>query len=117
MALGQPHERVVQCHLAGHTNMGTHIIDTHDGPVIDPVWELYARAHQLTGGMSTLLEWDSRIPPFPEVHAEVLKAKQVIAEDAGTSTTSLSTGSTPVETDPAGSTVPHPAVLVAAEYE
>ena len=39
-----PHERVVQFHLAGHTNCGTHLIDTHDGQVIDPVWELYRLA-------------------------------------------------------------------------
>jgi uncharacterized protein len=71
-----PHERVVQFHLAGHTNCQTHIIDTHDDYVIDPVWELYRLAHQLTGGASTLLEWDARIPPFPVVHEEVLKARQ-----------------------------------------
>jgi uncharacterized protein (UPF0276 family) len=70
-----PHRRVVQFHLAGHTNCGTHLIDTHDGPVIDRVWELYRLAHQLTGGASTLLEWDARIPPFPIVHAEVLRAR------------------------------------------
>jgi uncharacterized protein (UPF0276 family) len=70
-----PHRRVVQFHLAGHTNCGTHLIDTHDGHVIDPVWELYRLAHQLTGGASTLLEWDAKIPPFPVVHAEVLKAR------------------------------------------
>jgi uncharacterized protein (UPF0276 family) len=73
-----PHERVVQCHLAGHTNCGTHCIDTHDGAVIDPVWELYRQAHRLTGGVSTLLEWDAKIPPFDVVHAEVLKAKRWI---------------------------------------
>jgi hypothetical protein len=65
----------VQFHLAGHTNCETHLIDTHDGPVIDPVWELYRLAHRLTGGASTLLEWDARIPPFPVVHAEVLEAR------------------------------------------
>jgi uncharacterized protein (UPF0276 family) len=70
-----PHRRVVQFHLAGHTNCETHLIDTHDGHVIDPVWELYRLAHQLTGGASTLLEWDAKIPPFPVVHAEVLKAR------------------------------------------
>jgi uncharacterized protein len=70
-----PHERVVQFHLAGHTNCGTHLIDTHDGPVIDPVWELYQLAHRLTGGAATLLEWDAKIPPFPVVHAEVLRAR------------------------------------------
>lgn len=48
--------------------------------MIDPVWELYRTAHQLTGGVSTLLEWDANIPPFPVVHAEVLKAKRFMAE-------------------------------------
>ena len=75
-----PHERVVQMHLAGHTNCGTHLIDTHDGPVIDPVWELYRLAHELTGGVSTLLEWDARIPEFSVVHAEVLKARDVLSK-------------------------------------
>ena len=71
-----PPQRVVQFHLAGHTHCGTHLIDTHDGHVIDPVWELYRLAHRLTGGASTLLEWDAKIPPFPVVHAEVMKAKR-----------------------------------------
>ncbi|HTL16806.1 MAG TPA: DUF692 domain-containing protein [Patescibacteria group bacterium] len=73
-----PHERVVQFHLAGHTNMQTHLIDTHDGHVVDPVWKLYRLAHELTGGVSTLLEWDAKIPPFPVLHAEVLKARRHI---------------------------------------
>jgi uncharacterized protein len=76
---GLPHERVVQCHLAGHTDCQTHLIDTHDNHVIDAVWQLYRRAHALTGGMSTLLEWDARIPDFPVVHAEVLKARQYMS--------------------------------------
>ena len=70
-----PHERIVQFHLAGHTNHGTHLIDTHDGHVTEEVWELYRLAHQLTGGASTLLEWDAKIPDFPSLHAEVLKAR------------------------------------------
>lgn len=74
-----PYDRVVQTHLAGHTNMGTHCIDTHDGPVTDPVWELYRHVQQQTGGVSTLLEWDANIPPFPELHAELLRAKDVLA--------------------------------------
>jgi len=76
-----PPERVVQFHLAGHTHHGTHIIDTHDGHVIDAVWRLYHLAHRLTGGVSTLLEWDSKIPPFEEVHAEVLKARRFRDDD------------------------------------
>ncbi|RUL87963.1 MNIO family bufferin maturase [Tautonia sociabilis] len=79
-----PHERVVQFHLAGHTDCGTHIVDTHDGEVVDPVWELYRLAHQLTGGVSTLLEWDAKIPPFPAVHAEVLKARDYMAAELPT---------------------------------
>ncbi|HUY92030.1 MAG TPA: DUF692 domain-containing protein [Pirellulales bacterium] len=78
-----PHERIVQCHLAGHTNCETHLIDTHDNHVIDAVWRLYRRAHALTGGMATLLEWDARIPPFPVVHAEVLKARQYMTSAEG----------------------------------
>jgi uncharacterized protein (UPF0276 family) len=76
-----PGDRVVQFHLAGHTHCGTHIVDTHDGPVIDPVWELYRQAHQRTGGAATLLEWDARIPPFPEVHAEALKAREYVRDE------------------------------------
>jgi uncharacterized protein len=75
-----PHQRIVQIHLAGHSNYGSHIIDTHDDHVIDPVWELYGLAHRLTGGVSTLLEWDANIPPFPVVHAEVLKSKHYLGE-------------------------------------
>jgi hypothetical protein len=70
-----PHDRIVQCHLAGHSNCGTHIIDTHDDHVIDSVWQLYRRMHEHTGGVSTLLEWDANIPPFETLHAEVLKAR------------------------------------------
>ena len=71
-----PCERVVQMHLAGHQNCGTHIIDTHDRPVLPEVWELYRLAWQRSGGASTLLEWDGNIPPFAECHAELLKAKK-----------------------------------------
>ncbi|MDB5386511.1 MAG: hypothetical protein JWM11_2157 [Planctomycetaceae bacterium] len=77
-----PAQRVVQMHLAGHMNCGTHLIDTHDGPVINPVWQLYRRASELTGGVSTLLEWDARIPSFPEMHAEALKARDWLKPQA-----------------------------------
>ncbi|SFI00118.1 MNIO family bufferin maturase [Planctomicrobium piriforme] len=112
-----PHDRIVQMHLAGHTNMGTYCIDTHDGPVIDPVWALYRRAHELTGGVATLLEWDARIPPFPVVHAEVLKARQHVASLQSIPTAS---GVVPEQADSrlsAGHSIPQPAVLVTAEVE
>jgi uncharacterized protein (UPF0276 family) len=69
--------RVLQVHLAGHTREpnGT-LVDTHDQPVSDAVWALYARAWKIGGPFPTLLEWDARIPPMPEVLAELAKAKE-----------------------------------------
>lgn len=84
-----PADRIVQCHLAGHTDLGTHCIDTHDGHVIDAVWELYRLAYHRTRGISTLLEWDARIPSFPEVHAEVLRAREFLLDDADRETGSF----------------------------
>lgn len=70
-----PFERVVQLHLAGHQNCGDHLVDTHDQPVCDAVWELFRVAWQRTGGASTLLEWDGDVPAFDRVHQEVLRAR------------------------------------------
>ena len=75
-----PHERIVQFHLAGHTSFGQYLLDTHDGRVVERVWELFRTAHTLTGGVSTLLEWDANIPSFPEVHSEILKAKKFMTD-------------------------------------
>ena len=55
-----------------------YILDTHDHPVIDPVWQLYARAIERCGPTPTLLEWDDRIPSFDEVHAEAKKAERYL---------------------------------------
>lgn len=71
-----PLDRVVQIHLAGHTDKETHCIDTHDGVVIDEVWRLYDWVMKRAGNRSTLLEWDDEIPSFEEVHNEVLRAEQ-----------------------------------------
>lgn len=109
-----PAERVVQCHLAGHTNCGTHLIDTHDGHVIDPVWNLFRLLHQRTGGVATLLEWDAEIPPFPVVHQEVLKARQYMVENLSKQTEV----ETEVETIHVDSrAIPHPASFIVAEIE
>lgn len=80
-----PFERVVQLHLAGHQHCGTHIVDTHDRPVSDAVWTLFAHAWQRSGGAATLLEWDGDVPAFARVHAEVLRAKEFMAAVAGRS--------------------------------
>ena len=70
-----PHERIVQIHLAGHTNLGKYIIDTHRGHVIDAVWDLYRDLLRLTGPVSTLIEWDDEIPDWPVLAAEAEKAR------------------------------------------
>lgn len=80
-----PQDRIAYYHLAGHTNRGTHIVDTHSDHVIPAVWELYDHAVALSGGRSTLLEWDEDIPAFDVVHAEVLKAKTRAERVLGTS--------------------------------
>ena len=71
-----PLERVLQIHLAGHQDQGAYILDTHDHPVRNEVWELYAEIYPKTGGVSTLLEWDDNIPSLEETWNEALKARQ-----------------------------------------
>ncbi|MEX0727149.1 MAG: DUF692 domain-containing protein [Planctomycetaceae bacterium] len=114
-----PHERVVQYHLAGHTDMGTHRIDTHDNHVIDPVWELYRLAQRASGGAATLLEWDANIPEFNVVHAEVLKARQYIGREQAVVESFTQPVSAPTRQDgrQASASVPHPAQFVTAEVE
>jgi hypothetical protein len=73
-----PPERVAQIHIAGHSKFEKYILDTHDHPVINPVWRLYEHAIGLAGPIPTLLEWDDRIPKFEEVHAEALKAAKYL---------------------------------------
>ena len=79
---GVPHARVAQIHLAGHTNYGKYIIDTHSAPVIEPVWDLYRQAIERCGPVSTLVEWDDDIPPFAELCAEADKARAIRDEVA-----------------------------------
>ena len=74
-----PWDRVVQIHVGGHTNNGTHIVDTHIGPVIDPVWKLLGEAHRRSSA-PILLEWDAEIPSFEETWADALRAKEFIAQ-------------------------------------
>jgi uncharacterized protein (UPF0276 family) len=74
---GIPAERVQQIHLAGHSNCGDHIIDTHDAAVVDPVWHLYAEAIARLGPVSTMIERDEHIPPLAELVAELDHARAV----------------------------------------
>jgi len=71
-----PIERVIQFHLAGHSDRGDYLLDTHDNYVCDEVWKLYGEIYPKTGGVSTLLEWDDNFISFEETWEEALKAKK-----------------------------------------
>lgn len=73
---GIPAERVRQFHLAGHLNLGTHIVDTHDHPVIDAVWSLYKEAVRRFGVVPTMIERDDNIPELGELLAELEVARR-----------------------------------------
>ncbi len=74
---GVPIDAVQQLHVAGHLDLGTHVIDTHDAPVRDEVWALYGHALRRFGPVSTLLERDDNIPPLEELVAELGRARAV----------------------------------------
>ena len=73
---GIPRDRVWQIHLAGHTDHGSHLLDTHSRPVCDPVWSLYRRALQRFGSVASLVEWDEDIPAWEVLEAECERAKR-----------------------------------------
>lgn len=77
-----PADRVVQYHVAGHTNKGTHILDSHSDHAVAEVWELFRRSCRRTGNVSTLYEWDEDIPDFDVLHTEALKARAYREEPA-----------------------------------
>ncbi len=70
-----PLDRVLQIHLAGHKRADGYILDTHDNYVCDEVWNIYKDVYPLTGGVSTLLEWDDNFISFEDTWQEALKAK------------------------------------------
>ena len=78
-----PLDRVQQIHLAGHTNKGTHIVDTHDDYVIDEVWEMYRYVIEKGGFKNTMVEWDDSIPDFPIVMEELAKARHWATAEKG----------------------------------
>ena len=73
-----PTEHVVQVHLAGHTNRGNIIIDTHSDHVIDKVWDLYKYTIASKGKITTMVEWDENVPDFTILEKEINKAKQFV---------------------------------------
>jgi uncharacterized protein (UPF0276 family) len=80
---GLPPARIGQIHLAGHTDMGAYLLDTHDGPVIEEVWDLHREAVRRFGRVSTLVEWDDGVPDLDVVRAEAERARAVEAEVLG----------------------------------
>lgn len=75
-----PPERVIQYHIAGHDDRGTYILDSHDHPVRDDVWALYAHAVPIFGDVSLMLERDEDIPPLPELLTELDYARIIHAK-------------------------------------
>lgn len=71
-----PPNRIWQFHLAGHSDHGDYLLDTHDHSICDPVWELYRKTVGQVGLVSTLIEWDDKIPEFPVLEAEVIRARK-----------------------------------------
>jgi uncharacterized protein (UPF0276 family) len=74
---GIPSDRVRQIHLAGFSDRGTHLLDTHDHPVSKEVWQLYEKAVRKWGAVPTMVEWDSNIPEYEVLEAESLKALEI----------------------------------------
>ncbi len=74
---GMDSERIMQIHLAGHSYSGDMIIDTHDHDVCDPVWDLYGKALQHHGAISTMIERDDNIPEFHELRDELRIAEKI----------------------------------------
>jgi len=79
---GIPADRVRQIHLAGHSQGQDLLIDTHDSPVCEDVWALYAKAISLLGPVATMIERDDDIPPLADLLAELDKARHLGALDA-----------------------------------
>ena len=73
-----PIDRVVQVHMAGHTDCGTHLLDTHKGPIPDSVWALYRSTVARFGAVSTLIEWDQDVPEIDILLAEAAQAQAIM---------------------------------------
>ncbi len=74
-----PKERVAQIHVAGHTSLPTHKIDTHDHPVCDDVWSLFSYVRENFGPIPAMIERDDQFPPFEDLLAE-LRHMRALAE-------------------------------------
>lgn len=73
-----PPSRIVQIHLAGHSAFPGYIIDTHDAPIVEPVWALYQHTIERMGPISTLIERDDNMPPFADLIMELQHARHIV---------------------------------------
>lgn len=77
---GIPGECIGQFHLAGHTDCGEYLFDTHSSPIVEQVWALYREALARWGPVTTLIEWDEQIPPLPRLLEETDTARAIYTE-------------------------------------
>ncbi len=96
---GIPSDRVLQMHLAGHTDKGSYLLDTHSDHVCDDVWSLYRRAVKRIGAVSTLVEWDEDIPEWSVLEAEAALARRARNESLGASRPSTATATATASAD------------------
>jgi uncharacterized protein len=94
-----PAARVQQIHLAGHEDHGDYLVDTHDHPVSDPVWQLYADALRRCGAVSTMIERDDHIPPLAELCAELAQARALCARTLSADTGTGAAAASPAAAD------------------
>lgn len=73
---GIPPERVGQIHLAGHQRTPDLIIDTHDDLVCPEVWKLFETWTQLHGNVSSMIEWDTKLPEWKILEKETKKIRK-----------------------------------------
>lgn len=74
-----PVDRIRQMHVSGHSDYGDYVVDTHDHPVVQPVWELFGEALKRFGPISSMIERDDRFPPFDELMAELGQMRSIAA--------------------------------------
>lgn len=91
-----PLERVVQFHVAGFSREDDALIDTHDAPVAEPVWQLLAEAWQLGARASVLLEWDANLPEFETAHAELQRARTWLSDPSSAAPVDVAKYTSPV---------------------
>jgi uncharacterized protein (UPF0276 family) len=97
-----PPERVAQIHLAGHSDHGTHLLDTHDHPVGEAVWQLYGEAIARFGSVATMIERDDHIPPLDELVGELDRAREIAGQVAGRIAADIAPAELPGLRDAAG---------------